>query len=65
MKESNYEVYLKTDLSKYTGKWVAICDGKIISIGDNAKEVFLIAQKKAPARKIMLIKVPEEETAIF
>lgn len=63
--QSNYEVYLKTDLSEYTGKWIAICDGRIISIGKNAKEVFREAQLKEPNKKIMLIKVPEEETAIF
>lgn len=65
MKNSNYEVYLKTDLSGYTGKWIAICDNGIIAVGNNAKEVFAEAQRKANHKKIMLIKVPEEETAIF
>jgi len=63
--DSNYEIYIKTDLSKYTGKWVAICNEGIIAIGDNAKLVYLEAQEKYPNKKIMLIKVPEEESLIF
>ena len=38
--EQNYEFYMKTDVSQYIGKWIAICDEKIVSSGDNPKEVF-------------------------
>lgn len=61
----NYEIYLKTDLSNYTGKWIAIIDKGIIAVGTNAKEVYAEAQRKAPHKKILLVKVPTEETAIF
>lgn len=63
--ESNYEVYLKTDLGKYSGKWIAICDKGVIAIGDNAKEVYKEAKSKFPEKKIMLAKIPEDESMIF
>ncbi|MDO8460125.1 MAG: DUF5678 domain-containing protein [Nanoarchaeota archaeon] len=63
--ESNYEIYLKTDLEMYTGKWIAICDTGVVAFGDNAKEVYKEAQSKFPNKKIMLAKVPEKESMIF
>jgi hypothetical protein len=62
---TNYEVFLKTDLSEYTGKWIAIADNKVVSSGDNVKEVMDKATKAAPKKKVTLVKVPEEETLIF
>lgn len=63
--ESNYETYLKTDISKYIGKWIAICDEGIVAVGDSAKEVYYEAQKKHPNKKVLLVKVPDKETMIF
>jgi len=63
--EKNYEFFMKTDLSHYIGKWIAICDEKIISSGDNPKEVFAEAKKLYPKRRPLLTKVPEKETVIF
>lgn len=62
--DSNYEVFLKTDLSEYTGKWVAIAKKGVIAVGDNAKEVMEHAMTLTKD-KIMLVKVPEEETLLF
>lgn len=63
--ENNYEFFMKTDLSHYIGKWIAICDEKIISSGDNPKEVFTGAKKVCPEHMLLLTKVPEKETMIF
>lgn len=63
--ESNYEIYLKTDLEKYRGQWIAICDKGIVARGSNAKEVYKDAINKFPNKKIMLVKVPEDEAMIF
>ena len=63
--ESNYEIYLKTNLDNYIGKWVAICDKGVVASGDNAKKVFEEAQSKFPNKKIMLVRVPDEKTMIF
>ena len=63
--EQNYEVFMKTDLSSYIGKWIAICNGKMVSSGNNPKQVFEKAKKLCPGYKPLLTKVPEKETMIF
>ncbi len=63
--ESNYEVYLKTDLSRYIWGWAAICDKGVVAIGDNAKDVYYESQKKYPDKKVLLVKVPDKETMLF
>ena len=65
MIDKNYEFFMKTDMSHYLGKWVAICDEKIISSGDSAKKVFEDAKKKCPNKKPLLTKIPEKDTMIF
>ncbi len=63
--ESNYEQYLRIDISHYTGEWVAVSEGKIIAHGKDvravAKEAIIICGNK----KFLLSKVPSEETMIF
>ena len=61
----NYEFFMKTDLSTYIGKWIAICNKKIVSSGNNPKQVFQEAKKRCPDEKPLLAKVPEKETMIF
>lgn len=63
--DQNYEFFMKADLSTYIGKWIAICNKKIITIGDNPKHVFEEAKRLCQGQKLMLTKVPEKETMIF
>ncbi|MEK6898886.1 MAG: DUF5678 domain-containing protein [Nanoarchaeota archaeon] len=62
---TNYEVFMNSDVSEYSGKWIAITDGGIVASGDNVREVLKHAQALHPNKKITLAKVPEEETMIF
>ena len=50
--QSNYETYIKTDISRYTGKWIALCEGKIIIVGTNAKTVYMQAQQIAKNKEV-------------
>lgn len=61
----NYDFFMKADLSPHIGKWIAICDKKIVSKGGSAKEVFKEAKAKCPGRRLLLTRVPEKETMIF
>ena len=63
--EQNYEAYLQTNLNPYLGEWVAICDNKIISHGENVKEVFSEAKKKCPNKRPLLTRILDKETMIF
>lgn len=65
MKSKEFEFYLKADLSKYEGKYVAIVDDKVVASGDNAKEVIEEAKKKFPDKMPMLAKIPKGDILIF
>ena len=56
---------MKTDLSPYVGKWIAICNNKIVSSGSNLKKVMNDAKKAYPKEKPLLTRVPTEETMIL
>lgn len=64
-KESNYNVFMSSNLDSFRGKWIAICEENIVSFGDDAKKTFEEAQKKCPRKKVMIARVPEEQTMIF
>ena len=42
----NYEWYIKTDTSKYVGKWIAIINRKINVSGYDAKIVYKKSKEK-------------------
>ena len=65
MKSKEFEFYVKTDLSEYSGKYVAIVEDKVVASGDNAKEVLEEAKRKFPHKKPMLAKVPTEDALIL
>ncbi len=62
---SNSEVFSKIDLERYQGKWVAICETDIVCYGENAKETFEEAKKRCINKKIIIARVPEEQTMIY
>lgn len=64
MGSKEFEFYLKADLHKYEGKYIAIVDEKVVASGDNAKEVFEEAKRKT-GKTPTLAKVPTEDTFIF
>ena len=61
----NYQFFIKTNLDSYIGKWVAICDKKIISHGKDPKKVYKEAKDRFPNKRIMLTRVTDKETMIF
>ncbi|EKD61994.1 MAG: hypothetical protein ACD_52C00325G0005 [uncultured bacterium] len=64
-KKSDYEWFLKADLSQYKGKYVAIVDRKIVSSGKNAKSVYLKALKRLPKTRPTLAKIPPENMMVL
>lgn len=61
----NYEFFMKNDLSPFLGKWIAICDEKVVSSGENPKKVLGEAKKACPGHRPLLAMVPGKETMIF
>ncbi len=64
-KSPEFEFYLKTDLSKYEGKYVAIVESKVVASGSNAKDVLNEAMQKHPGIVPTLAKVPKAEAMIL
>ena len=62
---NNYNFFMKTNVDRYTGQWIAICHEKIVSHGTNVKEVFQEAKQKCPKDKPLITRVPDKETMIF
>ena len=52
-------------LSEYAGKWIAVMDGKVVTSGDRADEVYDEAKRKYPDKEVMLAKVPTADTLIL
>ena len=65
MNNQNYQFFMNANLEKYIGKWIAICNNKIVSSGKNFKEVFKKAKQTNPKQIPLITKVPEEKTMIF
>ena len=54
---SDYEYLTRLDLSKYAGKWVAVCDSKIVASTDNIKELIKESKAKCGTKKPVITKV--------
>lgn len=65
MNKKDYEWFIKVDLSKYKGKYITISGRKILTSGTNAEKVWKSAKAKYPKKKIVLAKIPEEETLVL
>ena len=62
---NNYQYFMKLNVDKYMGEWIAICDEEVISHGKDVKNVFMEAKKKCPKERPLLTRVPDKETMIF
>lgn len=63
--DKSYNFFLKADLSKYIGEWIAIVDDRIIAHGDDVKKIYNEAKAKYPKKRPLITKVPEKETMIL
>lgn len=45
---------------KYAGKWIAVCDGEVVGVGDTATEAAAQAKAARPGRKFILEAVDPE-----
>ena len=64
-KDASYEWFLKADLSKFKGMYIAIVDGRVVEHGNDPREVYERAKRKFPSKEVVLWKVPREELLIL
>ena len=63
--DKNYNFFMKTNIDKYLGEWIAICNQQIVAHGKDAKKVFSEAKQKYPSEIPLLARVPDKDTMIF
>ena len=63
--DTNYQFFMKENMDKFIGEWVAICDKKVIAHGENVKEVFSQTKKKCPNKIPLITKISDKKTRIF
>ena len=54
---TDYEWFIKTDLSKYSGKWVAILDKKIVASSENIEQLMKETKNKFFKEKPLITKI--------
>ncbi len=64
MPSKEFEFYVKADLSKYEGKYVAIVGEEVVAFGENAKSVWEEAVKKT-GKTPTLAKIPKGDVLVF
>ncbi len=57
MVEDDYQWYLKEDLSRYAGMWIAIVDKKIVASDKDVAKVVEEVMKAYPGRNPLITKV--------
>ena len=63
--DQNYQFFMKTNVDKFIGQWIAICNNKIVANGKDVKKVFKEARERYPKERPLLTRVPDKETMIF
>ncbi len=53
----DYEWYLKQDLSRYNGKWVAIYNKRVVASSKDLRKLFREFKKKYPDKTPLLARI--------
>ena len=59
-KESNYNVFMSSNLDSFRGKWIAICEENIVSFGDDAEKTR--SQQQLRSQEMLNIQRPAATT---
>lgn len=57
---ANYEWFLKEDLSKFSGKWLAIIDKQIVASGNDVNKLITDVKKEHPDKRPLITKVRDK-----
>ena len=63
--QSAYESYLKMDLSKVLGAWIAVSHDKIMAVGKTPQETYELAKKIDKTGQFLLTKVNSKELELL
>ncbi len=60
-----FDFYSVADMSKHSGKWVAILGEKVIASGDDLKKVYEEAKRIAGKSEPLFARIPKQEEALI
>lgn len=63
--EANFRAFLKKDLSKYSGNWIAISGKNIISSSRNINRVIAEAKRNSKGKEYVFTKVPKRNQSLI
>ncbi|MCL4360660.1 DUF5678 domain-containing protein [Patescibacteria group bacterium] len=63
--KTNYNFFVETDTSRFTGEWIAIARKKILAHGPDAKKVYEQGKRKANRARVSLAKIPDKRHVVF
>jgi len=61
----NQDVFMEMNLSPFIGKWVAICDDKVVASSPTFRETFNEAKRLCPGKHPLVAMVPSNENLIL
>ncbi|MBI4181747.1 MAG: succinyl-CoA synthetase subunit alpha [Candidatus Aenigmarchaeota archaeon] len=56
--ETNYDYFMKADLTAYRDQWIAIVDCRVVRAGHSARKVYEEVCKQFPKKRPLLAKIP-------
>jgi hypothetical protein len=63
--DRNYKWFLKADLSRYEGQYVAIAHEQVVASGEDPGQVYETAKQRYPSDEVLLWKVIPAGTFVF
>lgn len=61
----NYNWYTESDLSAYSGKWIAISEEKVIASSKSLKKLTEEVSEISSLEKVSFVKIPEKGEALI
>ena len=62
---SNYDFFMKDEVNRYLGQWVAIAEQRIVAHGSSVKKVYEEARQKCGSQSLFIAKVPDKKTTLY
>ncbi len=50
----NYEWFLRADLEKFRGLYIAVVDGRVVESGEEPEKIYVKAREKYPKKEVVL-----------
>ena len=63
--EQNYKSFLNLSVKEYPNKWVALIDGRVVTVKNTFKEVYIETKEKFPKQRPLIAKIPSKRVMIL